>query len=145
MRVLIDSNILISAAYKKGSTPHLAYQKAVDPPHQGLLCEQSLEELRRVYSRKFPDKIQIFERFIATMLSAVEVISVPPCPHPDEDAIRDVKDRPILRAAIKAEADILLTGDKDFLESTITQPKIMTAAKFLHNEIKNKESGGGDS
>lgn len=28
-----------------------------------------------------------------------------------------VNDRPILRAAIYANADILLTGDKDFLES----------------------------
>ena len=47
-----------------------------------------------------------------------------------EDKIRDVNDRPILRAAINAKADILLTGDKDFLESGIDTPKIMTAADF---------------
>jgi len=45
--------------------------------------------------------------------------------------IRDIKDRPILRAAIEAGADVLLTGDKDFLESPVTTPKIMTAAQFL--------------
>lgn len=52
----------------------------------------------------------------------------------EEDAeklIRDVKDRPILRAALNAKADVLLTGDKDFLESGVTDPKIMTAAEFL--------------
>ena len=38
--------------------------------------------------------------------------------------------RPILRAALHAKADILLTGDKDFLESGIDTPKIMTAADF---------------
>ena len=42
-----------------------------------------------------------------------------------------MNDRPILRAAIHAGADILLTGDKDFLESGILNPKIMTAAEFV--------------
>ena len=41
-----------------------------------------------------------------------------------------MNDRPILRAALNAKADILLTGDKDFLESGIDTPKIMTAADF---------------
>lgn len=40
-------------------------------------------------------------------------------------------DRPILRAAINAKADIILTGDKDFLESGIENPKILTASEFL--------------
>jgi predicted nucleic acid-binding protein len=49
----------------------------------------------------------------------------------DENLIRDVSDRPILRAAIHAKVDILITGDKDLLESGISNPKIMTAAEFL--------------
>ena len=48
-----------------------------------------------------------------------------------EAKIRDVKDRPILRAAINADADILLTGDKDFLESGLEKPKAMTPTEFL--------------
>ena len=50
---------------------------------------------------------------------------------PSENKIRDVKDRPSLRAAIHANADILLTGDKDFLESGLQCPKVMTAAEFV--------------
>jgi len=61
----------------------------------------------------------------------VEIIPVPPIAYADEDKIRDVKDRPILRAAISAEADILLTGDKDFLESGLHAPRMMTATLFL--------------
>ena len=41
------------------------------------------------------------------------------------------KDRPVLRAAINAGADVLLTGDKDFLASGITSPRIMSASEFL--------------
>ena len=40
-------------------------------------------------------------------------------------------DRPILRSALSANVDILLTGDKDFLESSVIRPKIMTAAEFI--------------
>lgn len=45
--------------------------------------------------------------------------------------IRDAKDRPILRAALAAHVDFLLTGDKDFLEAAIVKPKIVSAAEFL--------------
>ena len=42
-----------------------------------------------------------------------------------------MKDRPILRAAMEAGADVLLTGDKDFLESGLERPAIMTPAEFV--------------
>ena len=43
-------------------------------------------------------------------------------------------DRPLLRAAIKYGADIFLTGDKDFLESGVQNPKIMSVSDFLELE-----------
>ena len=129
--VLLDTNILVSAILNNRSIPYQAYKKAVEPPYRGLICEQSIKELRSVFNRKFPDKTQAIERFIATTLLVVEVIPVPLSPHPDEDKIRDANDRHILRSAINGGADFLLTGDKDFLESTINHPKIITAARFL--------------
>ena len=131
MRVLIDTNILISAAYSKFSIPSQAYKKAVEPPYQAVVCEQSVEEFRRIFNRKFPDKIYAFESFIATALSVIIVIPVPLYQYSDEEAIRDINDRPILRAAIHANVDIIITGDKDFLESGLSTPQIMTAAEFV--------------
>jgi predicted nucleic acid-binding protein len=48
-----------------------------------------------------------------------------------EALIRDKKDRPILRAALNAGADLFLTGDKDFLESAIIDPRIISVSEFL--------------
>jgi predicted nucleic acid-binding protein len=48
-----------------------------------------------------------------------------------EMKIRDISDRPILRAAIAANVDVIITGDKDFLESGVSKPRIMTAAEFV--------------
>jgi putative PIN family toxin of toxin-antitoxin system len=131
VRILIDTNLLISAAYSKSGFPNQAYKKAVEPPYHAVVCEQSIEEFRRIFNRKFPNKIHAFESFIASALSVITVIPVPLQQHFDEAAIRDVNDRPILRAAIQANVDIIITGDKDFLESGLKSPKIMTAAEFV--------------
>ena len=64
-------------------------------------------------------------------LLTLEVVPMPMEENALEEKIRDVCDRPILRAAIMARADVLLTGDKDFLESGIEHPRIMTAAEFI--------------
>lgn len=66
------------------------------------------------------------------------MIPTPAIDIPDEEKIRDLADRPILRAAKAAGADVLLTGDKDFLESGVTDPRIMTAAEFLTMEDSEK-------
>lgn len=49
-----------------------------------------------------------------------------------EASIRDPKDRPILRAALNAHADLFLTGDKDFLESSVKDPRIISVTEFLN-------------
>ena len=50
---------------------------------------------------------------------------------PQEENVRDISDRTIMRAAVAVRVDVILTGDKDFLESGIVEPKIMNAAAFL--------------
>ena len=131
MRILIDTNILISAALNSHGTPYKAYLKAVTYPNKGIICDQNIEELWRIFNRKFPTKISMLEKFLAYSLSVIEVATTPEMEEDAEKLIRDVKDRPILRAALNAKADVLRTGDKDFLESGVTDPKIMTAAEFL--------------
>ena len=51
-----------------------------------------------------------------------------------EKRIRDVKDQPILNAAILYDVDVILTGDKDFLSLDLDRPACMTAAQFLESE-----------
>lgn len=131
MKVLIDTNILISAALNAGGTPYKAFLKAVSYPNHGLVCDQNLEELRRIFNRKFPDKISALEHFLSIALLALEVVPTPLEKDKRESLIRDITDRPILRAAIGAKADVLITGDKDFLESGVETPRILTAAEFL--------------
>lgn len=132
MRVLIDTNILIAAALSSKGTPYQAFIKAVTYPNHGMVCEQNIDELRRIFNRKFPQKIHALETFLSLALMTLELVPTPVEEHISESKIRDVNDRPILRAAIHAKADILLTGDKDFLESGLATPQILTAADFVN-------------
>ena len=132
MRVLIDTNILISAALSNKGTPYQAFVKAVSYPNHGLICEQNIDEMRRIFNRKFPQKISALESFLSLALVTLEVIPMPVIEYDTENQIRDINDRPILRAALYANADILLTGDKDFLESGLQKPQILTAAEFIN-------------
>jgi len=134
MRCLIDTNILISAALFPNSVPAQAFMKAVSPPHNAVVCDYSLDEMRRVYNRKFPHKIPDFERFLSLLIFSVEVIATPEEAEGNADSekkIRDLNDRPIYRTAISAKVDSILTGDKDLLDSGLTHPQMLTAAEFI--------------
>ncbi len=131
MKVLIDSNVLISAALNPNGTPFQAFVKAVTAPNQGVICEQNIDEMRRIFNRKFPTKIPALESFLALALLTLEMIPVPTEEQESETLIRDVDDRPLLRAAIAANVDVIITGDNDFLSAEIGKPKILTCAEFL--------------
>jgi putative PIN family toxin of toxin-antitoxin system len=133
MRVLIDTNILISASRSKTSSPYLAFLKAVTFPNQGVICDQNLDELHRVYNRKFPNKLDLLQDFLAFALPVLEIVKTPTLDLEVEVKIRDISDRPILRAAIAANVDVIITGDNDFLESGVENPKILTAAQFVQS------------
>jgi len=138
MRVLIDTNVLFSAAYRSGSVPHQAYLKAIDYPFQCLVCEQSFVELRKNFTMKFPDTDDLIDRFIKMVKAAVETVPIPETTHLDETKLRDPDDATILRAALAASADIIITGDLDFLESGIESLLIMTATQFIQTNHEKR-------
>ena len=132
MRCFIDSNILISAGLFPDSVPDAALAKAISPPNTAMVCDYSLDETHRAISKKFLSRVNDLELFLYRILFSVELITTPTDAIEEELKVRDICDRPILRAAIFANADVLITGDKDLLESGITHPSIITPAEFLN-------------
>lgn len=68
------------------------------------------------------------------MFNALAFITLVPTPEEVigmENQIRDSKDRPILRAALNEGVQLFLTGDKDFLESAVKDPRIISVPDFL--------------
>lgn len=131
MRVMIDTNIFISAAlFPKGCAAD-AFYKALVPPFKPVVCDYVIDELHRKFQEKFPNRTVELEAFLYTALSVFDIVSTPEDVVEAEAKIRDPKDRPILRDALNAGADLFLTGDKDFLESSVTDPRIISVPEFL--------------
>jgi len=133
MKCIIDTNVLISTSLYPDSVVAQAYFKAVASPYSAVVCDYSIDELHRVYHKKFKHKLHSLESFLTLLLRTAKIIDTPPDGEAveSEAAISDLSDRPILRAAIKAEVDILITGDRDFFESGLKYPRIVKPADFL--------------
>ena len=128
MRILVDTNILFSALLFPHSKPAQALLYAVDH-HEIVLCDRNITELRDILKRKAPKYLPDAEVLIAELPYEL----IPAVDHA-EKLIRDAKDQPILNAAIVADVDAMLTGDKDFLSLEMEHPRCLTAAQFLEEE-----------
>lgn len=131
MKILIDTNVLISAALNSSGTPFKAFVKAVSLPNQGVICEQNIDELRRIFNKKFPDKLRALDTFLAYSMLTLQVVPIPESGYESEKQVRDKDDRTILRAAIAADVDLIITGDKDLLEADLDSPEVLTPAQFI--------------
>ena len=131
MRIMIDTNVIISAALFPNGRAAKAFYKAMLPPYEPMICDYIVEELRKKFIEKFPDKQSEMEEFLHNALNFIELVNTPDKAEESEELIRDPKDRPILRAALNEHAELFLTGDKDFLESSVSDPRIVSGATFL--------------
>ena len=120
MKIMIDTNILISAFVFGGRIRHLVELLSVKQ------CEIYITkyidtEFKRKLNDKFPEKRE-------TAIIAYTQMNFTIYPSTDEvlGTLRDKKDIPVLSDAIYHNVDILLSGDKDFLESGIRRPKIIS-------------------
>jgi predicted nucleic acid-binding protein len=125
MKVLADTNILISALICPHSKPAAALLHAARY-HELVLCDRNIFELRDVLGRKAPHALADVEVFLAEL--AYDFVPAPEYP---QKLISDPKDQPILNAAIVADVDIVISGDKHFLKLDMEHPRVMTAAQYL--------------
>ncbi len=130
MRVLFDTNVLISAALNSKGIPAKAVFKSFEND-EFVVCQVNIDEFREKIGTKFTAKKAEMECFLQLIESLADVVKIPARVAFSERKIRDVKDRPILRAALAGKVDVIVTGDKDFLDAHLDWPLIMTPAEFL--------------
>ena len=125
MKILSDTNILISALLYPISKPAIALMRIAEQ-HTLVLTDYNISELRRVTRRKFPHK----EADIDVLLNKLTYELIP-APEAPQKLMQDPNDAPILNAAIISGVDIIISGDRHFLNLDIENPKVMTVAEFL--------------
>ena len=132
MRVVLDTNILVSGLMHPASTPGRIIAAWSEAQFDVVSSHEQLTEIGRVLAYPKIRRIlkwddQRIEQFIKRLYIRVEVAE------PEStgvEALRDPDDAPILGALVAAEADLLVTGDRDLLALSDRYP-IETPAEFV--------------
>lgn len=125
MKVMLDTNVLISA-FVFGGKVRNALKILFEADCEIYISEYVDAEFKRILQVKWgnrADKIYALYRSMDFIfcLSTSETFGY----------LRDEKDIPVLSDAIYHDVDILLTGDKDFLEADIETPQIISPSELL--------------
>ena len=134
MRIMVDSNIIISAALFPNSIVGSVFTHIIKN-HKLVICEYTLGEIESVFKRKFPDRIKYLKIFIKKL--KYELVKIKITDFNKYPKIRDINDTPILGYGIESKVNILLTGDKDFEEICLENFKIMNPRKYIEEYMDN--------
>jgi putative PIN family toxin of toxin-antitoxin system len=127
MRVLLDINVLVSGFATRGLSADLV--RLLLGEHELLTGEVVLEKTRRVLTEKFG----VPEERADQIEGLLRRRHVDPVPEEGPSVeVRDPHDEIVLASAIAAEAEILITGDKDLLDvaGQVDALRIMTPRMF---------------
>jgi uncharacterized protein len=130
VRVVIDTNVLISATFWPGKPKQLLNQVrrgTID----FLTSEILLVELKEVLTRDdkpFKLSEEEAQHVLAAVLDIAEIVE----PHSVVTRCRDEADNRVLECAVDGQADWIITGDRDLLDlKSFEGIKIVTVADFL--------------
>ena len=130
LRVFVDTNILFSAIAFPGSTARRVVERIFETGTL-VISSYSIDEMRTVFARKLPSKLEAWEEFLKT--APLELVRTPSNPKEQElPFIRDEKDIPILASVLTSQPDCFVTGDRDFHTDEIKKRiKVITPGEFL--------------
>ncbi|MEH2405412.1 putative toxin-antitoxin system toxin component, PIN family [Nostoc sp.] len=128
MKVIIDTNILVSAAIADKNPEAVILFVVANSDFEWVVSAEILAEYKEVLKRP---RLKLTEaqhqRWIYLIDSVITLIDV----DVEVDFPRDRKDAKFLACAIAAEADFLITGDIDFNEAqTLLNTTIISLSLF---------------
>ncbi len=128
IKVIVDTGITVSAAFRDRMPEEVILFVVEQEDFEWIVSSAILEEYTEVLARKkfnLPPEVlqkwrEVFEQCTTTVEVDIEI-----------DFPRDQKDARFLECALAAEADYLITGDKDFEEAQkLVKTTIISVSQF---------------
>ena len=128
MKVVIDTNVLLSAALKDRDPETVILFVVSRPDFTWIASKEIIAEYRDVLGReKFALSEEIKQNWFSVLESIIEIV-------PTESSLefpRDQKDAKFIACAISSGADFLISGDKDFSEAKkLLSTSILSVSQF---------------
>lgn len=145
MRVVVDTNLLVSAALRDRDPEAVILFVVARPDFEWVVSSEILAEYKDVLARpKFnlPEEIlSRWDKMLESATTRVESEGTLALKFP-----RDQKDVKFLACALAADADFFLTGDRDFSEAQkLVNTVILSVSRFKELWIDSSEAEGDDS
>ncbi len=127
MRVFLDTNVLVSAFISRGISSEIF--RIIVKEHDLIIGDLVLNELKQILHIKLKMPLARVNN-ILNYLNSFEQIKYSGEESPFE--IRDKDDENILALALKSNSEVLITGDKDFLDVRKSLSiKVLNPREFL--------------
>jgi putative PIN family toxin of toxin-antitoxin system len=132
MRVVIDTNVLISALVDADSLPAYLVGLWREGKFQLVTSPEQVTELMRV-TRYAKIRKRLVPALAGRLINGLRDVAIQVAAHPDLTASADPDDNYLLATAVAGSADYLVTGDKRHLLNLIAfqGTKIVTTRVFL--------------
>lgn len=130
MKVVLDTNVLLAAFATRGLCE--AVLAVCLASHDLVLSEHILMELRRHLVEKLKLPARQVNEIVALLRE--QAILVTPAKVP-ANICRDRDDLPVLGTAVAAEADCLVTGDRDLLELKQVQSIPILSPRAFYDQL----------
>jgi putative PIN family toxin of toxin-antitoxin system len=131
VKVVLDTNVLVAAFATRGLCE--AVLEVCLAGHDIVLSEPILKELRRHLRGKLKVprvQAQAVVAFLREHAAVVVPATVP------SDACRDRTDLAVLGTALAAEADCLVTGDRDLLDLREFRRTAILSPRAFHDRLR---------
>lgn len=134
MRIVLDTNVLVSALLTEGICSRVL-ELVTEQRVQAVVDGRIMNEYFRVLSRgKFDFPTSLVEEVLEDLESAAEYVDSQPC----AAKLPDETDQPFLECAVAGHADCIVTGNKRHfpLEACLGIP-VLSPAEFIakHGEL----------
>ena len=134
MRVVVDTNVIVSAALKEKSLPGMALHLVAE---SGVLLKSTLTEQELFITLARPKLAPLippaFQAWLQEVLGAAELIAI----NERIAACRDPKDDKFLELAVSGRADLIVSGDGDLLAlNPFRDIPIVTPAVFVQGAAR---------
>ena len=132
MKVVFDTNILVSALAFPGGRADIAFRRIIEERDQLLLSKPILDELLGILARKFSRDAEELAH-VAVFLSDLSVVVKP---RRKLAVLADEPDNRILECAVTGGADAIVTGDKAFLAlKNFRKVKLLSLRDYLEEVL----------
>ncbi len=128
LRLVIDTNIVVSAALKPDSLPRTVFLLAISKPARLYTSAPILAEYRQVLSRR---ELGIRKGMREQLLQLIDHNSYHVAPAHQLDVTKDPDDNMFLECAEEARADYLITGNQRHFPQFWRNTKIINPREFM--------------